>query len=99
MQHEDLAWSKDEPSFSYCSPIQHWIEEGCGLTCQSWHDFGVSIHPHELEDMLCKVVIFIPACDHFIFDIALFWFITKHKGRAYDVSKELAWLHWKYDFT
>jgi hypothetical protein len=99
MQLEVLAWDKDEPYFTYCSPIQHWIGEGCGLTCQYCHEVGVSIHPHELEDMLCKVAIFISVHDHFIFDIDFFWFINKHKGKTYDVSKELAWLDWKYDFT
>ena len=72
MQLEVLAWDKDEPYFTYCSPIQHWIGKGCGLTCHSGHEVGVSIHPHALEDMFSNVVIFISAHDHFIFYIALF---------------------------
>jgi hypothetical protein len=73
MQHEDLAWSNDQPSLTYSNPIQKWIEQECGLTCQSWHDISVSIHSHELKAMFCNVVIFVPVHNHLIFDIALFF--------------------------
>jgi hypothetical protein len=49
--------------------------------------------------MFCHVVIFVPALDHVVLDISLFWFIAKHKGRALDVDEVLAWLHWLYDYT
>jgi hypothetical protein len=64
LHHEGLAWSKDEPSLSYCSPIQRWIEQACGCTCQSWHDFVALAHPHELDSMFGHDVMFVPAHDH-----------------------------------
>jgi hypothetical protein len=49
--------------------------------------------------MFCHDVIFVPAHDHFVFDISLFWFMANHKGRPDGVNEDLAWLHWIYDFT
>jgi hypothetical protein len=44
-------------------------------------------------------VMSIPTHDHFVLDISLFWFITKHKGRTFDLDEMLGWLHWLYDYT
>jgi hypothetical protein len=40
---------------------------------------------------------YVSANDHFIFDIALFWFIVKRKGITHDLDKELEWFHSFYD--
>jgi hypothetical protein len=72
LHYEGLAWSKDEPSSIYCSPIQRWIEQACG--CTSRHDFVPLAHPHELDSMFGYDVMFVLAHDHFVLDIFLFWF-------------------------
>jgi hypothetical protein len=93
---EDMPYSFSGP---YISPLQQWVDYACECTCQCWHNICISIHPHELDAMSCNDVIFVPTHNHFVFNVSLFWFIAKHKGRLPDVNKRLGWLHWKYDYT
>jgi hypothetical protein len=97
LHHEDLSWSKDEPSFLYCISIQGWIEQACRCTCQSWHNFVTLVLSHVLDSMFSHEVMFVLAHDHFLLDKSLFWFITKHKGRIFYLDKMLGWLHWLCD--
>jgi hypothetical protein len=57
------------------------------------HDFIPIAHPHELDSMFGYGVMFVPAHDHFVLDIFLFWFIIKHKGRNFDLNEMLGWFH------
>lgn len=39
------------------------------------------------------------ACMYFMIDVALFWSMTKHKGRKFGIDEMLRWRHWVFDFT
>jgi hypothetical protein len=32
------------PHEDYISPIQHWIEKFCNISCHPWHEFCMGIH-------------------------------------------------------
>jgi hypothetical protein len=53
---------------------------------------GVLFHFHENTTVFSHIMMEIPTNAIRMLDVALFWFITKHKGR-FDAFKMLAWLH------
>ena len=83
----------------HTSPIQSWIEETCGMTCQSWQGFRDFHIAQVISCLFTHVPIEISVCLHMMLDIVLFSSMTKHKERRFDIDEMLRWLHWLYDFT
>jgi len=81
------------------SPIHHWIDECCKSTCLLGNEFYVFDNIHDDFLVLNQASMNKKASLYMTFDVSLFWFITKHKGRDFDVNKEFGWLHWLYDYT
>jgi hypothetical protein len=86
--HGDGSWHDDGLLYSYAtsddyiSPIQHWIEQACSSTHQPWHDLGVFFCLKEFISIFSHTAIEIPTYSCKMFDVVLFWFIAKHKGRS-----------------
>ena len=91
LHYEGLAWSKYEPSLIYCNPIQRWIEKT--YECTSRHDYIPITCPCELDSVFGYGVMLVLDHHHFVLDISLFWFITKHKGRIFYFVGMLGWFH------
>jgi hypothetical protein len=80
----------------YTSPTQAWIDEVCSGACHFWHEFD---HAHGFMFCSSQSLMDIPTCMYLIFDVSLFWLMTKHKGRSHGIHEMLKWLHWIYNFT
>jgi hypothetical protein len=98
---------EDEPSSTYASPLQRWIDRACGYTCrrefQDDRDCGFSFqqdflpptHLHEFYFMIDYMSIC--AHDHYVPDLSLLFHMIKHMGGC--LHQMIRWLHWLYDFT
>jgi hypothetical protein len=95
--HEDKEMvnfsHEDEPSSTYDSLIQRWIDQACG--CSFQQDFLPPTHLHEFHFIIDYMSIY--AHDHYVLDLSLLYYIIKHRGRYFD--EMISWLHWLYDFT
>jgi hypothetical protein len=99
--------NEDEPSSTYGSPLQRWIDQACGYHFQAgfpWmirvgfsfqQDFLPPTHLHEFHFMIDYMSIY--AHDYYVLDLSLLFYMIKHRGRYFD--EMINWLHWLYDFT
>ena len=81
----------------YISPIQSWIEEAYGKTCQFGKQFDHIIHAYDSPSHL-------PILDqhadlHFLINVFLLWLVPNAKTNIFKVDKMLRWLHWIFEFT
>jgi len=65
----------------YISPIQSWIEEACGKTCQFGKQFDHIIHAYDSPSRL-------PILDHhaglhFLINVSLLWLVTNAKTNIF----------------
>jgi hypothetical protein len=76
------------PQEQYIIPIQQWIEECCRGTCYLGHECNIldDLHDDFLDFNLASIKIL--AYVYLLFDVSLFCFIAKHKGKTFDVNKE-----------
>jgi hypothetical protein len=66
------------------------MDQACSNTCLPLDDCDVYFHLQELTSVASHVMIEIPTYVTKMLDIALFWFITKHKG---DLTHSMRYLH------
>jgi hypothetical protein len=70
----------DEPSSTYDSLVQRWIDQACG--CSFQQDFLPPTHLHEFHFMIDYMSIY--AHDHYVLDLSLLYYMIKHRGRYLD---------------
>jgi hypothetical protein len=99
---------EDEPSSTYGSPLQRWIDRACGYPFRQdfWddqncgysfqQDFLPPTHLHEFHFMIDYMSIY--AHDYYVLNLSLLYCMIKHRGRYLDEMMN-RWLHWLYDFT
>jgi hypothetical protein len=83
----------------YFNPLYHWIELTCVGTCFPIADFCIGYHACHVVSICSHIVMKILTYFYVTFDVALFWFFTKHKERVHGIDEILEWLHWLFDFT
>lgn len=83
----------------YTSLIKHWIEQACSGARLPLDDFDIYFHLQELTSVCSHIVTKIPMYDYTMLDVALIWFVAKHKGRFHVIDEMIQWLHWLFDFT
>jgi hypothetical protein len=95
---------EDEPSSTYSSPLQRWIDQSCGYTFRQddqadgfsfQQDFLPPTHLHEFYFMIDYMCVY--THDYYVLDLSLLYYMIKHRGRYFD--EMIKWLHWLYDFT
>jgi hypothetical protein len=101
---ESLCIDEDEPSSTYSSPLQRWIDQSCGYTFRQddradgfsfQQDFLPPTHLHEFYFMIDYMCVY--THDYYVLDLSLLYYMIKHRGRYFD--EMIKWLHWLYDFT
>jgi hypothetical protein len=95
---------EDDPSSTYDSPLQRWIDQACGYTFRQHdqandfsfqHDFLPPTHLSSFHFLIDYISIY--AHDRYMLDLSLVFYIIKHRGRYFD--EMIDWLHWLYEFT
>jgi hypothetical protein len=95
---------EDEPSSTYSSPLQRWIDQACGYTFRRddqadgfsfQQDILAPTHLHEFHFTIDCICIY--THDHFVLGLSLLFHMIKHRGRYFD--EMISWLQWLYDFT
>jgi hypothetical protein len=89
--HEDMDMVNfshiDEPSSTWDSPIQRWIDQECG--CSFQQDFLPPTHLHQFHLMIDYMSIY--AHDHYVIELSLLYSMTKNRGRYLD--EMINWLY------
>jgi hypothetical protein len=98
---------EDEPSITYVSPLQRWIDQASGYACRLefqgdrdccfsfQHDFLPPTHLHEFYFMIDYMFIYVH--DYYALDLSLLFQMIKHREKC--LRPMIRWLHWLYDFT
>ena len=84
-------------TYVYISPIQYWIGEVCGRTCQFGKQFDDVLHAYDIPSN--PPILRIHVGFHFLKNVSLLWLITKDEAKNSKVDQMLRWLHWIFDFT
>jgi hypothetical protein len=67
----------------FFNPLQHWIELACARTCYHISDFCIGYHVCNVISFCSHDVLEIPTYIGLIFNVTLFWIITKRKGSVH----------------
>lgn len=78
-------------------PIDLWIEDSSKSKSLPWHFF--LLVSHDYHSNLGHSIFQTPSYHHLLFEVSLFWFLIKHKGKIFHVNHVIKWLHSIFDFT
>ena len=65
----------------YISPIQVWIEEACGSSCQFGKQFDEVLYAYDFPSI--PPILNIHASLYFLINMSFLWLVTKDKGKKF----------------